>query len=341
MIYTRTVHSDDKYFIELHDKPSNTMGLVASFSSVHAQDNEGFGLAGRFLTSKGYDVLSIKPKRADWYVDFSDDPRRVQSVRDLGSKYKNFFGYGISMGAFGALFLQDLLSISRVAAISARRPSDAITISAAAAERVKSMEISLKNKHQNFYIYDAFCQQDDIFSSEQGAGKNVFNFAYAGHPVSAALKALGKLKELTACAIGFDEASLQKLIGGWTIEKEKTTQYFVSLASVAFQNKDFGQAIECFESAQKIDQHDVSFYGLWSEILFLSGEIEAAIEVLLKLRLTRLWSGDSGARLAYYFYKNGQEARARELMVEAIKLDSRQLVMSQFAKKLGIQAGDI
>lgn len=179
--------------------------VVVTFAEMHMNDPDKPGFSEEFLSRNGYDMVVVQKNAETWYQDLSLEAFR-QAVAPVTRHYDRCASYGVSMGAYAALYFSGAvgaraLAISPLVSIHPRHPSLGH----------RSFRESVPFEHCGFgdvprtadgtmIIYDPRIKADTLYVTTEIAPHfpacQIMPAPFLGHPCSHALQEMKALRSL-------------------------------------------------------------------------------------------------------------------------------------------------
>ena len=177
--------------------------LVITFAEMLVNDPEKPGFAQDFLLKNGYDVIAVQKNSESWYQDLNPDHFR-RAIMRVSQSYDGLVCYGISMGAFAALYFggyvnASIIAISPLCSIHPLYPALGAHEHRrnVLATQVDFQDIP-KTTGRVCVIYDPLSPSDRLYIRNEVMpafpGAQYFLAPGSGHPSSACLNAMGLLR---------------------------------------------------------------------------------------------------------------------------------------------------
>lgn len=238
------------------------------------------------LLEFGYDVVSVQSNCDDWHQGLPESS--VQALREfLSLKYKAVYGYGLSMGAYGALAFASILGFKKVLALAPqyRIDCDFDRRWEGYSGRIKwkyTIEESARDFSGDVYIvYDPLTLDSihvgKIKQDMPEAKMQELPIKYSSHAVSEWLRDAGILRGFPVMVLGhgifgIDARSL----------KRGNSTHHVEIAKSLYRKRRYCASLDFIQKAIDLDAKSHKAYKHLSYIKNKYGQLEDAIEMVKK-----------------------------------------------------------
>jgi len=179
--------------------------LVVTFAEMLMNDPSAAGFGEKFFLKAGYDLVIVQKRSESWYQDLKvEDFARV--VSGIAAQYRDVACYGISMGAFAALYFggsinASILALSPLCSIHPRYPQLG---GQDYRKQVTATQCDLADAPRSakpvFIVFDPRLPLDALYMREEVIpafpNATIARAPGAGHPVSRCLNGIGLLGPL-------------------------------------------------------------------------------------------------------------------------------------------------
>ncbi|KRE18026.1 hypothetical protein ASE63_02235 [Bosea sp. Root381] len=179
--------------------------LVVTFAEMLMNDPSAAGFGEKFFLKAGYDLVIVQKRSESWYQDLKVAEFR-DSVSGIAAQYRDVACYGISMGAFAALYFggsidASILALSPLCSIHPRFPQlGAQEYRAQLTATQCDLADAPKSEKPVFIVFDPRVHLDALYMREEiipaFPDATIALAPGAGHPVSRCLNGMGLLGPL-------------------------------------------------------------------------------------------------------------------------------------------------
>ena len=261
----QAIFEADGAYVDFYPNPLGQQRKLAfTFSAL---DGVGIGRKARgfgvnFLLKNGYDVVAFKAGRALWYQDFADEALDcvLGFVEALGRQYEIRVGYGMSMGATGAIAFSNKLSLDRVIGFSPQfcvtPPWDRRWVPFAEPGFGFSVQLDqINGKADYFIIYDAFDVGDARQVSElrqviSPDRLHTLSIDHTGHMTGFCLQQADELGRVVLSTL--NDGAFPDTQTAFRSKRRKSALYLVNLASRFAERNRLRAAIAALDEAIEI-----------------------------------------------------------------------------------------
>ncbi|TCZ53601.1 hypothetical protein [Roseicella aquatilis] len=179
--------------------------LVVTFTGMFENDPSQPGCAEILLHRQGHDLICVQKRSESWFQDLDVEDFR-QAVAPLLGRYDDVACYGLSMGAFAALYYGGaidaaILAVSPLVSIHPRFPQmglrelrKAVTI-----RHVDLREVP-KSRKPCLILYDPQDEPDELYMTHEVIPAfpeaRILRLRYTAHPCAQALHEMGVYRSL-------------------------------------------------------------------------------------------------------------------------------------------------
>lgn len=230
--------------------------LVVTFAEMLMNDPSQPGFGEQFLLKAGYDLVIVQKRSENWYQDLKVEDFS-SAVSGIAAEYSDVVCYGISMGAFAALYFggavnASILALSPLCSIHPRYPQlggreyrkHVVATQCDLAHAPKSQQPVFIVFDQRLQL-DAFYMRSEVMPAFPKA--TIAVAPGAGHPVSRCLNGMGLLRPLVLDFIR--ERRTPNLAAALRPHRANSTIWLTNLGERCARRKRFTTALSLYEKA--------------------------------------------------------------------------------------------
>lgn len=312
-----------------HDR-SRAVVITFDYVGQNNPDEPGFGEV--FLAAEGYDLVTVRKRGDNWYQDLSVAEFR-DAVSPLVAPYARVFAYGMSMGAYAALYFAEAAGAVAIA-LSPRisiHPDYARFAAAEIPYRVALRHGSLAeaaggpSPRPHLIVYDPCDTLDSSYVEQEVRpafpGATYLRLPHSGHPTLHMLLELVRLKELVIGALeGRPAPATRALTRG---VKGRSPTYLQTLALACMARGREHAAIRLCERAITLAPERAQPHGIRSTALHRLGRQKEAVAAAEAAVHCHPKDANLRAHLAWMVDRLGDLERALAELEAALALDDR------------------
>lgn len=252
---TTVIHNGPRIIVRTTRRPGPQKVLVVTFSPAiergESKPIRGFG--EDYIAKLGYDTLCFISSDNHWW-HVQEAVQAVEAAARICAEYDEVVGYGVSMGAYGALLFSKQLRLTRIIAAvpqysidPSARPFETRWAHFAKRVELPSAELveAINPKSEIYFLYDPLFQPDYAHMALlKPAGGRHIRASFANHSVT---RLLNRLKVLSLVVEGViagtaDPAKIQREI----VRSRKTDPEFFLLVGERLAAKGKTRLIRAF-----------------------------------------------------------------------------------------------
>ncbi|WP_439498979.1 hypothetical protein [Bosea sp. (in: a-proteobacteria)] len=230
--------------------------LVVTFAEMLMNDPSKAGFGEDFLLKAGYDLIIVQKRSENWYQDLKVEDFS-SAVSGIAAEYSDVVCYGISMGAFAALYFggainASILALSPLCSIHPRYPQLG---GREYRKHVVATQCDLaqapKSQQPVFIVFDQRLQLDAFYMGSEVVpafpNATIAAAPGAGHPVSRCLNGMGLLRPLVLDFI--QDRRTPNIAAALRPKRASSTIWLTNLGDRCARRKRFTAALSLYEKA--------------------------------------------------------------------------------------------
>lgn len=230
--------------------------LVVTFAEMLMNDPSKPGFGEHFLLKAGYDIVLVQKRSENWYQDLKVEDF-ANAVSGVAAGYDSTVCYGLSMGAFAALYFggaidASILALSPLCSIHPRYPQlgghefrkQVIATQCDLADAPKS-------RQPVFIVFDPRIRQDALYMRAEVVpafpDATIAVAPGAGHPVGRCLNGMGLLSPLV---LGFiHDRQMPDVAAAMRPHRASSAIWLANLGDRCARRKRFATALSLYDKA--------------------------------------------------------------------------------------------
>ena len=230
--------------------------LVVTFAEMLMNDPSKAGFGEQFLLKAGYDLVIVQKRSESWYQDLKVEDF-AGAVSGIAAQYRDVTCYGISMGAFAALYFggsidASILALSPLCSIHPRYPQLG---GQEYRKHVIATQCDLagvpKSRQPVFIVFDPRLHLDALYMRAEVMpafpDATIAIAPGAGHPVSRCLNGTGLLGPLV---LGFlQDRRTPDIAAALRPHRASSAFWLANLADRCTRRARFSTAMSLYEKA--------------------------------------------------------------------------------------------
>ena len=234
----KKIFEDDFHLVEFASASQSSRGLVYTFTPIGFRNKKSPGFGVKYLTGRGFDVVSFKCITDTWYQDL---PNEALISANLSNDYECVASYGSSMGAFASIAFSKILGAKKVIAFGPQYVigEDYDTRFRQKRKAINNWKHSIESKNsagkELILIFDPFDRRDlehilRIRKNVDFESIREFEVPLGGHPTTQFLLETGQLTTVVDHLLdGHYDVTINR---SWSRLKNSKT-FFLSLSRLA------------------------------------------------------------------------------------------------------------